>query len=299
MVKISSHIEKLMESNAYQNSSNPKHDEVIAEVDKYFKENFNNKTDRTVFRWIAKHDSNTCKTCQEMDGVEHENIEDFPFIPPIHPNCKCEIIEVSAPIQEGNINDKAPKNKDIDTEESLIEEIMPHLKEFEDMKYNAYTDTKGEVTIGYGYNVNNLNKFKNLNLYIDGRLATDEEKEREFKRISGKKDEQSLFTLLKKDKPLIEQWSKEHLKNDFSVIRNKLKEKDKNLNFDELPHNAKLVIMDMQYNMGGNFTNDKWPNFFEAIKQGDWKTAASESSSKDIGKKRNNWRYKNLLSIKD
>ena len=39
MVKISSHIEKLMKSNAYQNSSNPKHDEVMAEVDKYFKEN--------------------------------------------------------------------------------------------------------------------------------------------------------------------------------------------------------------------------------------------------------------------
>ena len=98
---------------------------------------------------------------------------------------------------------------------------------------------------------------------------------------------------------MIEQWSKEHLKNDFSVIRNKLKEKDKNLNFDELPHNAKLVIMDMQYNMGGNFTKDKWPKFFEAIKQGDWKIAASESNSKDIGKKRNNWRYENLLSIED
>lgn len=103
-----------MESNAYHNSSNPKHDEVMAEVDKYFKENFNNKTDRTVFRWIAKHDSNTCKTCQEMDGVEHENIEDFPFIPPIHPNCKCEIIEVSAPVQENKVVNKL-QQKEVET----------------------------------------------------------------------------------------------------------------------------------------------------------------------------------------
>ena len=122
-----------MESNAYHNSSNPKHDEVMAEVDKYFKENFNNKTDRTVFRWIAKHDSNTCKTCQEMDGVEHENIEDFPFIPPIHPNCKCEIIEVSASEEKCRIGDKA-KQEEVEVEDKDMIKTLPILKKDEEFQ---------------------------------------------------------------------------------------------------------------------------------------------------------------------
>ena len=292
MVKISSHIRKLMESNAYQNSSNPKHDEVMAEVDKYFKENFNNKTDRTVFRWIAKHNSNTCKTCQEMDGVEHENIEDFPFIPPLHPNCKCEIIEVSAPVQEENINDKAPKNKNIDTEESLIKEIMPHLKEYEGNENKAYTDTKGYVTVGYGSKIDNVDIFKSLPFKKGDKFATDEEKEIEFNNLLARKSKYSSFSL---DDNIIKDLAEKHIKDDMKVVRQKFK--NNNDDFDELPHNAKLVIMDMQYNMGGNFTKDKWPKFFEAIKQGDWKTAARESQSFDIQASRNLWRKNTLLEI--
>lgn len=40
MTKILKRIEDLMLSDAYTNSSNPKHKEVTDEVSKYFKENF-------------------------------------------------------------------------------------------------------------------------------------------------------------------------------------------------------------------------------------------------------------------
>ncbi|MCR5506292.1 MAG: hypothetical protein K6F04_00390, partial [bacterium] len=95
MVKIASYIQQIMQSDAYTNSSHPKHKEKVLEVEKYFQTNFNNKTDKTIFRWITNDSKNVCKICSSMNGVEKENIEEFPFLPPIHPNCKCEIIEVS------------------------------------------------------------------------------------------------------------------------------------------------------------------------------------------------------------
>ena len=83
----------------------------------------------------------------------------------------------------------------------------------------------------------------------------------------------------------------EHLKGDLKSVRKKFK------NFDNLPKNAQLVILDMEYNMGANnFSKDNWPNFFEAINKKDWICAGDESFSPDIQLKRNLWR-KNMLHL--
>lgn len=47
--------------------------------------------------------------------------------------------------------------------------------------------------------------------------------------------------------------------------------------YQNCPKCVKNIIINMGYNMGiGSFTPAKWPKFFKAIKEGDWKQAAVE-----------------------
>lgn len=47
--------------------------------------------------------------------------------------------------------------------------------------------------------------------------------------------------------------------------------------FDEMPEEVATIILNMTYNMGiTRFNPDKWPKFFVAIKNKDWKQAAIE-----------------------
>ncbi|MDR1691286.1 MAG: hypothetical protein LBR35_00385 [Rickettsiales bacterium] len=86
-----------------------------------------------------------------------------------------------------------------------------------------------------------------------------------------------------------------HLKNDLKSLKKKFED------FDIYPKEVKQVLLDMEYNMGGNFHGKKggWPRFFEAIKNQEWSIAANEVLSKDIGKERNEWRRNMLNSISD
>ena len=197
--------------------------------------------------------------------------------PPFHINCKCKLVERNA-------------NND-----DFIDEVFDDIKDFEGEEFNAYTDTKGNVTIGYGSKIETEADFKKLPLTFNNRLATDEEKEVEFQRLNNNPDKGSILSLENKDKYLIENMAKNHLKEDLKIAKQKFK--NYGVNFDSLPEEAKKVIVDMQYNMGGNFTSSKWPMFFEAIKEREWKTAARESQSYDIQLDRNNWRKRTLEDI--
>lgn len=63
----------------------------------------------------------------------------------------------------------------------------------------------------------------------------------------------------------------------------------------------------MEYNMGNYFTEHKftdkngehgWPEFFKAIKARNWKKAAEECTSDQIGDDRNKWRVYMLKTAK-
>lgn len=50
--------------------------------------------DATVERWVwnAVLDERTCPICTPLDGLEEMNRDDFPYSPPVHPNCRCRIL---------------------------------------------------------------------------------------------------------------------------------------------------------------------------------------------------------------
>ena len=206
-------------------------------------------------------------------------------------------------------------------DDKFFDEAMPKIREFEGTKSFGYCDTKGYVTIGTGYFVKNGDEFKKLPLYkADGKtLATEKEKESEYNRIIAERDKRGKgddkdrpynhnpdvyedkkngLTLKDEDIKRLEKTKREeHLKS----VRKKFK--DEGVDYDELPHNAKAALLDMEFNMGGNFHNiegkpGRWKNLFKAIKEKNWKEAVDECTSSQIGDSRNKWRQKMFNEIK-
>lgn len=44
--------------------------------------------------WVAALDSRTCPTCGPLDGTRHKKQSSFPASPPIHVNCRCQLVLV-------------------------------------------------------------------------------------------------------------------------------------------------------------------------------------------------------------
>jgi len=44
------------------------------------------------WEWVAVLDSRTCPTCAPLDGSVKKKRSEFPFAPPAHPNCRCQVM---------------------------------------------------------------------------------------------------------------------------------------------------------------------------------------------------------------
>ena len=47
--------------------------------------------------WSAILDERTCPICTPLDGVIEDSRDDFPYSPPVHPNCRCRILPFALP----------------------------------------------------------------------------------------------------------------------------------------------------------------------------------------------------------
>ena len=196
-------------------------------------------------------------------------------------------------------------------------EAFDEIKKSEQSYLFPYLDTKGIITIGTGINVDNKEEFMKLNLRIgspDGKVATLAEKETGYNHLKNFAKQEmakaprdsknpvnrvakfygettNLRLSIPAERELYNRKFKQTILNDVPKAFPKLS---------SLPDNAKIVITDMMFNMGATkFTKEKWKNFYEAINNRDWTTAAKESHRKDIGTDRNNWARDTLLQIKE
>lgn len=46
------------------------------------------------WRWNAILDPKTCPICGPLDGLTCQRFSDFPYIPPVHPRCRCRLLPV-------------------------------------------------------------------------------------------------------------------------------------------------------------------------------------------------------------
>ena len=115
MAKLPDDIMELMQSDAYNDSSDPDHASVATQVTKYFQDKYGKSTTdatgrnvavRKVWIWHAELDDRTCEECESFSEEIYENESDIPEHPH-HPNCRCWIEGVYMDDE----NNKVPVNK--------------------------------------------------------------------------------------------------------------------------------------------------------------------------------------------
>lgn len=137
--------------------------------------------------------------------------------------------------------------------EKLLEiplaEVQQLIKRHEDSKPFVYTDTKGHPTVGIGINLDASDSKKEL-----AAVGADYDAVRKGKQGLTEDQIRQLFQM--------------ELEKSLRRLRQTIPK------FDRLPKCCKLVIIDLQYNLGDVKT--KWPTFTKKVNEGDLAGALKE-----------------------
>ena len=191
------------------------------------------------------------------------------------------------------------------SDEFLYAKMWENIKRFERIIPYPYIDTKGLITIGGGVNVNNWSIFKNLNLTIDGVSATEAQKWEAYKHmreLSEEKDEDGNYvnrnrlaetfepeTMIRISDIEARSLAQNHMNNDLAHLREEF------TSFDYFPLPLKEILLDIQYNVKGGISENKWPKLYKAIREKNvfGKDGIVENVNRpDVGKERNDWAKK-------
>lgn len=250
-----------------------------------------NKADniREVIGFIWKSESDNCGDCPRS-GTYFA----FDELPKTHPNCRCTIEPV---YKEADGNDE--DNKDERIKKEIMERNANDIQKFEGKTNHIYCDTSGNLTVGIGANVNNKDIFMKVNWRDEnGKLMNDEEKAAAYGKICKDKGEMKDFNIaaskykekwsIRIDNEEADRLMREHMSDDIDDLRKICERLGKD--FDALPPSLQDVMLDMRYNMGNNFNEDKWEDLFDALIINDYEGAAKEVHRKyPISKERNDW----------
>lgn len=187
----------------------------------------------------------------------------------------------------------------------LIQAYWPYLKEHEGPLNYAYLDTLGKITAGAGLYIPDEASFISLPWIYQGREATIAQKQAEYKRLKSFRNRGAFGTNQTSEDFRVKDLSKEftlsehiiidkaleHLENDLQALESKF------IDFDSYPRALQMVLLDMQYNMGGNFNAEKWPRFFEGIRQKNISQMIEQVNRYQVGKNRNDWSRDTLRNI--
>ncbi len=188
----------------------------------------------------------------------------------------------------------------------MEKEAEANVKSHElDYEY-PYLDSEKKITVGYGININKKVTFM-AQLWKTGSKngpdATLKEIERGYKILHDNSNDPKNLNKDGKFNVTAEGqkgWTNLYLSDDergrlfgeaFSEFQEALP--GKFTNFNCFPPKAKIALMDMIYNIGAEkFSRGQWGNFFLAVNQRDWDTAAQECHRTGIGEDRNIDTYK-------
>jgi GH24 family phage-related lysozyme (muramidase) len=187
------------------------------------------------------------------------------------------------------------------SDDELFQRTYNNVKGFEGFVPYPYLDTKGNITIGGGANINDYNDFMKVNFLLGDNPATEEQKRAGFDQLSNIRQQangnwnRTASTYEKETNLRISdedayQMALGHLTNDLSHLRSEFSD------FDSFPIQLKEVLMDLQYNTG-SLNQRKWPNLYQAIQNRDIDGIARNVHRKDVGLERNDWAANQIRSI--
>jgi len=254
--------------------------------------------------WVWSDDGE-CEACAEMAGT----ILDSEEIPTPHLNCNCTAVRMTRKEYNDQYGDADPdqqekyqqfktEKRNLDMKSDVLsKEFKKDVMNHEGVKTNPYVDTKNNITIGVGNNVNDLKSFTALNLTNTktGEILTNSEKTELYNQIQADIDSRSFsernYSYIQVSQNDIMEKFDEQLNRSYNEIAGKID------NFDNLPTPAKQALVDMQLNMGsGKFNNENWPKLFAAVERQDWTAAAKEGSErKDVQQSRRDWTQEHFM----
>jgi hypothetical protein len=194
-----------------------------------------------------------------------------------------------------------PQNGNYISDDELKQRSWNNIREYEDVVRHPYLDTKGNITIGGGANINDYNDFMKVNFLLGGNPATEEQKRAGFDQLSNIRQQANgqwnrtaptyeKETNLRISDEEAYRMAQGHLTNDLSHLRSEFSD------FDSFPIQLKEVLMDLQYNTG-SLNQRKWPSLYQAIQNRDIEGIARNVHRRDVGFKRNDWAEKAIRSI--
>jgi GH24 family phage-related lysozyme (muramidase) len=177
--------------------------------------------------------------------------------------------------------------KNIDKNQIIIQQ----LKDSESYVPHMYCDTTGNVTIGIGKKLNDVNhakKFGFINTKT-GKTATADEIKKDFETVKGNCKSNYKAKAYKKHTQLIlsKGTIENQIKKDVDEFERQLNQKIKN--FKTLPPEVQQALIDMSFNVGTNGMVTRFPNLMKAINKKDWNKAAKESNRSDVSTDRNSY----------
>lgn len=199
----------------------------------------------------------------------------------------------------------------------LIQKYIRQAEVFEGKTLYPYLDSAGNLTIGYGFNIQSQGAFDCVRWTGDKKATqirlellrirkTLMDKETSYKKVKTKTGQvKKVFNLTAEaQKTYFKEYriSAAEAKRLFSArvaqdelaLRNALKKQGVDLY--RLPEAAGLALMDMQYNLGTTRFNlrQKWPSLLSALKARDFSKAAAECKRGGISEHRNAWTTKQM-----
>jgi hypothetical protein len=193
------------------------------------------------------------------------------------------------------------QNRNYISDDELFQRTYNNVKGFEEIVPYPYLDTKGNITVGGGANINDYNDFMKVNFLLGDNPATEEQKRAGFDQLSNirqqangnwnrKASTYKYATNLSISEDEAYRMAQGHLTNDLAHLRSEFSD------FDSFPIQLKEVLMDLQYNTG-SLNQRKWPNLYQAIQNRDIDGIARNVHRKDVGLERNDWAANQIRSI--
>lgn len=197
------------------------------------------------------------------------------------------------------------------------DEMIKTIIRFEDDIPYMYLDTKGKVTVGPGFHLQNKGDaarrpFRHMAAEDKfDRPATAAEVTDAYDRVSKKPAgnygankynpfNDDTLSRIGIDPDYSRTEMRRFLEREEEMLRSKIRD------FDSLPKPARRVLLDMQYNIGDRkfrpeYKDDNgaikpaWPKLFDALNKRDYRRAAEELRSNDVNDPRNKWRRDTML----
>ena len=171
-----------------------------------------------------------------------------------------------------------------------LEDIKNHTARFEGTIEHMYLDTAGYVTVGVGNKLDSAAHAQQLEFVERStqRKATAAQIAADFETVSTQPkgmlaSKYAPHTKLELQSTAVDALLDRRIRSFEADLRRIYQ------GYEGFPHEVRLALLDMAYNLGSYALEHRWPRFNAAIASGDWAGAARDCHRRGVPEARNEW----------